>query len=168
MPPLGTRLATTRSNGLKLAGPPPDMSYGQEGKFMRSRDFSSWIWGDALSLLEHAERLHRQLLRAGPADAPHWEPPVDVIETAAAVLVYVALPGVPSDTLVVAFDPGGITVSGVRPMPCAANARIHRFEIPYGRFRRRIALPLHALEPASSTLADGCLVLTLNKLREAP
>jgi HSP20 family protein len=73
---------------------------------------------------------------------------------------------VPSETLVVAFDPGGITVSGTRPMPCAANARIHRFEIPYGRFRRRIALPLHALEPQSSALEDGCLVITLNKVRE--
>lgn len=135
---------------------------------MRSRDFSSWIWGDALALLEHAERLKRQVLRAGSGDAPHWEPPVDVIETATSVLVYVALPGVPADTLVVAFDPGGITVAGVRPMPCAANARIHRFEIPYGRFRRRIALPLHALEPESSEFVDGCLVLTLHKLREAP
>ncbi|MVW70909.1 MULTISPECIES: Hsp20/alpha crystallin family protein [unclassified Bordetella] len=133
---------------------------------MRSRDFSSWIWGDALSLLEHAERLHRHALRAGANDSPHWEPPIDIIETATAVLVYVALPGVPSDTLVVAFDPGGITVSGTRPMPCAANARIHRFEIPYGRFRRRIALPLHALEPESSALEDGCLVITLNKVRE--
>lgn len=133
---------------------------------MRSRDFSSWIWGDALSLLENARRLQRDVLRAGSTDAPHWEPPVDVIETASAVLVYVALPGVPADTLVVAFDPGGITVTGVRPMPCAANARIHRFEIPYGRFRRRIALPLHALAPESSELANGCLILTLNKLRE--
>lgn len=134
---------------------------------MRSRDFSSWVWGDALSLLEQAERVHRHALRAGSADAPCWEPPVDIIETAVAVQVYVALPGVPSDTLVVVFDPGGITVSGTRPMPCAANARIHRFEIPYGRFRRRIALPLHALEPESTSLANGCLVLTLNKVREA-
>ena len=135
---------------------------------MRSRDFTSWIWGDALALLEHAERMQRELLCAGTVDAPHWEPPVDVIETATSVLVHVALPGVPADTLVVAFDPGGITVAGGRPMPCAANARIHRLEIPYGRFRRRIALPLHALEPESSELANGCLVLTLSKLREAP
>src|SRR3546814_19942346 len=111
---------------------------------MRSRDFSSWIWGDALSLLEHAERLHRQLLRAGPADAPHWEPPVDVIATPAAVMVYVALPGVPADRLVVAFDPGGIPVSGARPLPCPPTARIHRFTIPYARFRLPIPLPPHA------------------------
>lgn len=135
---------------------------------MRSRDFSSMIWGDALALLEQAERMHRRLLHAGAAEAACWEPPVDVMETEASVVVHVALPGVPASAVVVAFDPGGITVSGVRRQPVGRAARIHRLEIPYGRFRRRIALPLHALEPESSSLADGCLVLTLNKLRELP
>jgi len=135
---------------------------------MRSRDFSSQLWGDALALLEQAERLHRRLLHAGPADAACWEPPVDVLETEHAVVVYVALPGVSASDVVVAFDPSGITVSGLRRLPAARTARIHRLEIPYGSFRRRIALPLHALEPQSSALADGCLVLTLNKLRELP
>jgi hypothetical protein len=83
-------LARWAPKALKSAHSPLPTNYGQEGKFMRSRDFSSWIWGDALSLLEHAERLHRNALRAGANDTPHWEPPIDIIETATAVLVYVA------------------------------------------------------------------------------
>ncbi|BDC29180.1 Hsp20/alpha crystallin family protein [Bordetella bronchiseptica MBORD678] len=142
--------------------------YGTEGEYMRSRDFSSWIWGDALSLLQQADRLHRQLLRTGPAQAPCWEPPVDMIETESAVLIYVALPGVAAGDVAVRFDPDGISISGVRPLPALRNARIHGLEIPYGRFQRRIRLPLHALEPEAPTLADGCLTLTLKKLREAP
>jgi HSP20 family protein len=135
---------------------------------MRSRDPSSWMWGDALSLLEQAERLHRQFFAVGPADAQCWEPPVDVVEGEDAVTVHVALPGVPAAGIVVRFEPGGITVSGVRRFPAQRAVRIHRIEIPYGRFARRIPLPMHALEPAARELADGCLVLTFRKVKEIP
>ncbi len=132
---------------------------------MRSRELSSWMWGDALSLLERADRLHRQFFRHGPADAHCWEPPIDVVETADAVFIHVALPGVPPSGVVVRFDPAGITVSGVRRFPAPRAARLHRVEIPYGRFERHISLPLHTLEPATPEMADGCLVITLTKLK---
>jgi HSP20 family protein len=135
---------------------------------MRSRDLSSWMWGDALSLLEQAERLHRQFFRANSADARCWEPPVDVVENDEAVIVHVALPGVPVAAIAVSVEPSGITVSGVRGFPATRAARIHRIEIPYGRFERRIPLCLHALELAARELADGCLVLTFSKVKETP
>lgn len=135
---------------------------------MRSRDLGSWMWGDALSLLERADRLHRHFFQNGPADGRCWEPPVDVVETADAVLIQVALPGVPASAIVVTFDPGGITVSGVRRFPAPRSARLHRIEIPYGRFERRIALPLHALDPSPPEWADGCLLLTLSKVKVTP
>jgi HSP20 family protein len=130
---------------------------------MGPKDLSTWMWGDALSLLEQAERLHRQFVRASLSEARCWEPPVDVMESDEAVLVQVALPGVPAAAVVVGFDPGGITVSGVRPFPGSSAARIHRIEIPYGRFERRIALPMHTLEPVAQKLMDGCLLLTFSK-----
>ncbi len=135
---------------------------------MRSRDLSSWMWGDALSLLEQAERLHRQFCRVGATAGRAWEPPIDVLENDDLVVVHVALPGVPPSGIVVSLDPGGITVSGVRGFPTPRAARIHRIEIPYGRFERYIPLPLHALEPAARELADGCLILTFRKLKETP
>ncbi len=126
------------------------------------------MWGEALSLLERAERLQRQFYRSHPGEIQCWEPPVDVVETAEVLRIHVALPGVPSAAIVVAYEPDGITVSGVRSFPAAPAARIHRIEIPYGRFLRRIPLPMHALEPAAREWADGCLVLTLRKLKETP
>jgi HSP20 family molecular chaperone IbpA len=135
---------------------------------MRSRDLSAWMWGDALSLLEQAERLHRQFFVARAAEARCWEPPIDVVESPEAVLVYVALPGVPPAGIAVNLEPAGVTVSGVRGLPAARAARIHRIEIPYGRFERHIPLPLHALAPATREVVDGCLVLTFNKVRETP
>jgi hypothetical protein len=56
---------------------------------MRSRDLGSWMWGDALSLLEQADRLHRQFFQNGPAEGRCWEPPVDVVETADEVLIHI-------------------------------------------------------------------------------
>ena len=134
---------------------------------MKSRDLSSWMWGDALSMLEKAERLHRQFCKTGAAGLQCWEPPVDIIETADAVVVYVALPGVPANAIEVVFDPDGITVSGERRFPARRPVRLHRIEIPSGRFQRRILLPLHALEPAMPQLADGCLAITLTKVKES-
>ena len=130
---------------------------------MRSRDLSPWMWGDALSLLEQAERLHRQFFLAS---VRCWEPPVDVVESEDAVMVCVALPGVPAAAIVVNLEPGGITVSGVRGLPAGQAARIHRIEIPYGRFERRIPLPLQDLELAAQELVDGCLLLTFSKVKE--
>lgn len=135
---------------------------------MRSRDPSAWMWGDALSLLEQAERLHRQFFRAGSPDTQCWEPPIDVVESEDAVIVHVALPGVPAAAIDVGFEPNGVTVSGVRSFPAPRTSRIHRIEIPYGRFARRIPLPLHALKPAARDLANGCLVLTFTKEKESP
>jgi HSP20 family molecular chaperone IbpA len=142
--------------------------YGKGKDAMRSRDLSNWMWGDAISLLEQAERLHRQFFHAGAGGSRSWEPPVDVVEDDACLVVQVALPGVPAAAVTVELQPGGITVTGVRGLPARQSARIHRIEIPYGRFERRIALPLHALGPAQTQLVDGCLLITFRKLKEVP
>ncbi len=118
-------------------------------------------------MLDEAERLHRQFFRAGSTTPRCWEPPIDVVESVDAVFVYIALPGVPADSIVVGLAPNGITVAGIRAFPAPRAARIHRVEIPYGRFERRIPLPLHALEPGPRELADGCLILTFRKLKES-
>jgi HSP20 family molecular chaperone IbpA len=137
---------------------------------MRSRDFHNLMWGEALSLLEQAERLQRQFFRleSPRAEAPRWEPPIDVIETADALRVEIALPGVPADALVIGVEPGGVTVTALRPFPAReGGARIRRVEIPYGRFERHIALPMHALELTGRALRDGCLTLNFAKRMEA-
>lgn len=132
---------------------------------MAPRDLTTWMWGEALFLLEQAERMQRHFVRASLSEARCWEPPIDVMESEHAVLVQVALPGVPAEAVVVGFDPCGITVTGVRTFPARGSARIHRIEIPYGRFQRRIPLPMHALDPVAQQLVDGCLLLTFSKTK---
>jgi HSP20 family protein len=138
---------------------------------MPSRDLSRLMWSEALSLLEQADRLHRQFCRPAAAEGPAWEPPVDVVETADAVRVHVALPGAAADSVVVELEPGAITISAHRGFPLESTegqlARIHALEIPYGRFQRRIGLPTQALTLAGKKLQDGCLTLTFSK-KELP
>jgi HSP20 family protein len=128
------------------------------------------MWSEALAVLERAERLQRQFFAPPHPShgAPSWEPPVDIVETGDAVLVQVALPGVTPDSITLAADAGGLTVSALRAFPCREpGAHIHRVEIPYGRFERRIDLPLAdpyaPLELAARALEDGVLTLVFRR-----
>ena len=127
------------------------------------------MWGEALSLLEQADRLHRQFFRVAGAESAHsWEPPVDVVESEDRLSVHVALPGVSPESITILVDPGGVVVSALRAFPCReTGAHIHRIEIPYGRFERRIVLPLQdpymPIELAGKQLADGVLTLTFRR-----
>ncbi len=136
---------------------------------MTSRDAYNWMWHEALDLMDQAERLHRQFF--GPSVArtavPSWEPPIDVIETEDGLEVSVALPGAAPEHVTIELEDGVLTVAAMRPFPaCARPARIHRIEIPYGRFERRIALPTRMLELSGKTLINGCLTLTFTKRKE--
>ncbi|MES1925518.1 Hsp20/alpha crystallin family protein [Salinisphaera sp. T31B1] len=129
-------------------------------------DLDSWMWAEAVRRQERAERIQRQFFRrATHRPRKQWEPPVDVFETAEAVYVIVALPGV-SDERLTDLEIRGDTlfVAGERRVPTpTADAVLHRLEIPHGHFERRVTLPWPQLTIAAHELADGCLYLTLRK-----
>lgn len=123
------------------------------------------MWGEALSMLDRAQRLQRQFFTH---DIVSWEPPVDIVEADSELLVHVALPGVSADAITIALDPSGITISALRAFPCRSEGgQIHRLEIPYGRFERQIGLPLGdpytPLELAGKRLENGVLTLTFRR-----
>ena len=116
-------------------------------------------------MLDRAQRLQRQFFTH---DVVAWEPPVDIVEVGDALQVQVALPGVTADSITIALDPSGITISALRAFPCRSDSgQIHRLEIPYGRFERQIGLPLGdpytPLELAGKALTDGVLTLTFRR-----
>lgn len=128
---------------------------------MTPQDMHNWMWGEALSLLEQADRLQRESF--------DWKPPVDVVESSDALFVQVALPGVSADSIVVSLELAAVTVSATRAFPInARGARLHRVEIPHGRFSRRIPLPLQRLEPMGRSYIDGCLTLAFRKIAVQP
>jgi HSP20 family protein len=133
---------------------------------MAAIDPGMLMWARACELIDHAERLHRHLFRPTAAAVRDfcWEPPIDIIETDFEVLISVALPGVNSGAVKVTVDTDGIFVAGFRRVNVIPRGgTVHRLEIPYGRFERRINFPASGLDLGQAELADGCLMLKFSK-----
>ena len=122
------------------------------------------MWGEALSMLDRAQRLQRQFFTHAEVA---WEPPVDIVESGDTLQMHVALPGVSADAVTIGLDPAGITISAARAFPCPGEGHIHRLEIPYGRFERHIGLqlgdPYAPLGLVARELRDGILTLTFRR-----
>jgi HSP20 family molecular chaperone IbpA len=132
-------------------------------------DPTDWMWAHAVDLLSQAERMHRQFFRLQSSSSAQavWEPPADVFEDDREVVVVVALPGVVAERVEVTTEHGAISVRAERPQPLAGSSHaIRQLEIPYGRFARRIPLPGVRLEPTSTELTHGCLVVRLAKIAQ--
>lgn len=117
-------------------------------------------------MLEQAQRLQRQFFRFGHAveAQPRWEPPIDIVAQEYGVEITVALPGVAPENVQVRVDQGALSVTAGRALPMNQHTTgIHRLEIPYGRFERRIALPAGRYELTEQTCVNGCLVLRLSR-----
>ena len=128
---------------------------------MSKRQLEALMWADACARMERAERLRRQFFHHA---APHWEAPIDVFETEDGLAILVALPGVEPDTISVTLSAGLLIVKGDRSLPRELqHARIVRMEIPHGRFERRIELPPVPFQLSGRHLANGCLMLRLQK-----
>jgi HSP20 family protein len=133
---------------------------------MTRGDTRDWMWSEALQMLAEAERLHRQVFtpHVSAQHRVNWEPPVDVLETEEAVLVFAALPGVDPARVEAAIDDGELVLAGERLLPDELKrAVIHRLELPQGRFERRIALPAGRYGQVRCVSVNGCLVVRLDK-----
>jgi HSP20 family molecular chaperone IbpA len=132
---------------------------------MTVRTREDWMWSEACEMLARAERLQRQFFQLHELQRrPVWEPPADVLETADAVLVLLALPGVEPERVAAVIEDGALLVAGDRVLPEELRtAAIHRLELPQGRFERRLPLPRGRYDRVTRASANGCLVITLRK-----
>lgn len=133
---------------------------------MSAKDPINWMLSDAIETLARAERLRQQFLNLQPLAGvrePCWEPPIDVLETDREILILIALPGVDPNEVETLLEERALVVSGRRALPAELhNARIHRLELPQGRFERRIPLPTGRYT-ISRFAAHGCVGLRLAK-----
>src|SRR5574337_1018265 len=143
-----------------------NMLHGKEEITMPAWDPNAWFWGEAMAMLDRAERLQRQFFQVhGTAEAgPTWSPPVDVFEYGDELSIVAALPEVAPGQVEVSVEAGNLVLRGERPLPqMCRRAQIRQLEIPYGRFERRIPLPAGRFEVLGKSLSNGCFVLTLRR-----
>jgi HSP20 family molecular chaperone IbpA len=127
---------------------------------MSTKDPINWMLAEAIDSFSRAERLRQQFFSLRESG---WEPPIDVLETENEFLIFVALPGVDPDQVEAVIEDGTLIISGRRVLPLELrNARIHRLELPQGRFERRIALP-KGRYVVSRFAVNGCVGLRLAK-----
>ncbi len=126
------------------------------------RALSDTLWAEALIVL--ARNTSPQAVVFRPTTSG-WEPPVDVVETETELVVVVALPGVARSDIEIVLGGGALLVRGTRRWNTVhASSRIHRMELPHGRFERRLPLPHGSYQLAGQDHVDGCLHLTLRRL----
>ena len=93
-------------------------------------------------------------------------PPVNVVEADASLWVISAIPGVAAERVDVRLDGRELIIAGVRPLPnCCAEGELKIWEIPLGRFERRLRLAPseQALSVGDISFRDGLLIIELRK-----
>jgi len=101
--------------------------------------------------------------------AVQWTPPVDILETEAAIEIVVDLPGVASGSLDVICARGTLLIAGLKDSPpCHQHeAAFHLAERSFGRFARVVRLtgPCDA-GAAHATLSAGELRIVVPRIEE--
>jgi HSP20 family molecular chaperone IbpA len=127
-------------------------------------------WQRASELMEQADRIHRNFLQiAGnhylnnPAGA--GAPSVNVVETDQACWVITALPGAEADQINIRLEGNELIIAGTRRLPtCCTKGVLKIWEIPLGRFERRLSLiPGIRFTIAETRFEDGLLITQLRK-----
>jgi HSP20 family protein len=94
-------------------------------------------------------------------------PPVDLYETAEAVIVRLGVPGAEGASLALTIEEDNLVVRGETAPPGARwgeRTVVHWQEIPYGRFERRVPLPAPVnKDGAKADFKNGVLEVTLPK-----
>jgi HSP20 family protein len=109
-----------------------------------------------------------RLLDATPV-AAECTPPLDIIETNAALEAILDVPGVPEDSVEIVLSGNVLLVTGQKlPSPCEhRDAAFHIAERSFGRFARAIGVDgAFDAGRATATLNDGELRIVLPRLAD--
>lgn len=141
---------------------------------MSAQDWDVMVWRRANELLQQAERIHRNFLqiaatsqyRAPHGPAPSWQPPVSVVETDENLWVILGLAGVAVDGVDVRLEGSDLVIAGERRLPqCFNEGELKLWEIPFGRFDRRLRLVgwEYPLSVGEISFQDGLLTIQIRK-----
>lgn len=120
--------------------------------------FSRWDpFRDLLALHDHIGQL------VG-SDAPGWNPPVDLYETAGTFVLTIEVPGLARHDIEIHAEDSRIVIRGARAGEQAPCEQYHRIERGHGRFSRAFVLPEPIdVDSVGAELKDGLLTVTIPK-----
>ena len=108
--------------------------------------------------------LHEQIGQLVGTDAPGWNPPVDLYETAAAFVLTAEVSGLARKDIDIHAEESRIVIRGERTHGSVPCEQFHRVERGHGRFQRAFMLPEPIdVEGVSADLKDGVLTVILPK-----
>jgi HSP20 family protein len=106
---------------------------------------------------------------AGGVEVPDWQPSVDVVETADAVLVLAEVPGMRGTEIIVEVTGDVVVLRGEKISAGASGARGHFLcvETGRGRFRREVQL-LHPVNShrGRASLKNGVLTVEFPRIKD--
>ena len=135
-------------------------------------DWQIWMWTHAQTLFREAEKIHWSFLEAGAAarsdplcGRPSWGPPVNIVETAAAIWVVAGVPGVAAEDIAASLEGDTLVLAGRRALTEEwTRGPVHVLEMPFGAFERRVKLPASGrFELGEVRLARGLLFVEVRK-----
>jgi HSP20 family protein len=120
-----------------------------------------------LDLLRDMTRVASRLSGEG-VSAPTWTPPVDLFESAEAVVVDLEIPGIAPDAIDIQLEENVLVVRGERTFEGPGeDSTTRRVERAYGHFARTIKLPTGVrVDDITATFAHGVLRITAPKSPE--
>jgi HSP20 family molecular chaperone IbpA len=104
----------------------------------------------------------------GDIKVGEWQPAIDIVETATAVLILVELPGCAAADLTVEVKGPRLVLSGVKPTAVpGGRIKFHCMERSQGRFEREIQLlwPVNS-HLGTARLTEGLLAIEFPKIQD--
>jgi HSP20 family protein len=97
-----------------------------------------------------------------------WRPPVDIVDTAEAILIYVEIPGVEKDDVDIEVKDNVLTIRGERVVDSRiGNGSYYRSERVFGKFGRSFALPaMIRTDSIKAGFKNGVLRISIPKPEE--
>lgn len=97
-----------------------------------------------------------------------WRPPVDIVDTTEAILIYVEIPGVGKDEVDIEVKDNVLTIRGERIVDSSiGNGSYYRSERVFGKFGRSFALPaMIRTDSIKATFKNGVLKISIPKPEE--
>jgi HSP20 family molecular chaperone IbpA len=140
---------------------------------MKSTDRDLFSRQQFTDLTEQAERFQRNFLQIAAGShylepssrAGAWAPCINVVKTKRAWWVIAALPGAKPNQIDIHLEGNELIIAGTRPLPaCCSEGELTIWEIPVGRFERRLSLhPGIRFTIAETCFENGLLTTELRK-----